>query len=232
MKRPGEREPSFAVLDIETVVSDDIDNYRKVFEEPKLTEWQNKCRLHEELKKAGKLAKNARKPSKPKLKSDEACLHWATGQICCVGLLYLEGEEYSRVSGDEEDLLEWAYNILEADKPTHIITFNGNEFDMPFFLMSSLAWGIPVDNVIPKITGRYPSGYIDIYDQLSKWKITATLAQYAYKLNCHDTLYGDGSQVQGWFDQGEDAEIGKHNLGDIRTTARLFGKVKGALTWK
>lgn len=230
MKRPGERELSLAVIDIETIKSKNLDQYCGIFEKPRLDEWMEKCQM----------VKGKKKPSRPKLRSEEASTHWVTGQICAVGILYLtdSGDDwsawptYSKVSPDERSLLDWSYDTLTQGKPTHVITFNGNEFDMPYLLMATKAYRIPMHKAIPRITGKYPTGYVDIYEQLGKWKIKAKLQEFAYKLGIHDTLYGSGSQVQGWFDRGEWGEIEKHNIGDIRTTGRLFNVLREDLSWK
>lgn len=233
MKRPGERELSLAVVDIETIESPSIARYREFAEKAELDAWLADCEVCKNAKPKRKA------PAKPKFKSDKPSTHWVTGQICCLGILQLTDESdnwkdwpaWSAVNSCERDLLQYGYDTLEDLKPSHVITYNGNEFDLPYILMAAKAYGINMSDILPKITSKYPKGYIDIHQQISKWKITAKLSDFAYKFQVHDMLYGSGKQVQAWYNKKEFDEIRKHNLGDIITTARVFNKLRGDLSW-
>lgn len=206
-----------AVIDIETAPYVRLQEYKDLIEEPKLATWRKK-------KETNKKAK------KPELKSQDPLTKWATGQVCCVGLNYLDSGAYVKASLDEKKVLEWTYDILSDEQPSLYITFRGEEFDLPFLLISAASHDIPLHDVLPGFRNRYNNNHCDVWGKLCKWKINASLAEFAFRFGCSDLLYGDGSMVMGWFNEGRFDEIEKHCRGDVLATGFLFKKLRRALT--
>lgn len=71
---------------------------------------------------------------------DRMALSPLTGKVCCVGV-YSPSEEKTFISGeDEASILDAAYEVI---RNSHIVTFNGKAFDIPFIFKRGMILGLP-----------------------------------------------------------------------------------------
>lgn len=62
-----------------------------------------------------------------------------TGKIACIGIV-TENERQALISDDEAEMLNSVYGLLTT---SHIITFNGKSFDLPFIFKRAMIYGLP-----------------------------------------------------------------------------------------
>jgi len=180
------------VIDIETVPIDDLELYKQKF--PK-------------------------KPNARSYKPDKAALYWTTGQVCCIGLKWQDDDEITICTGDEYDTLKEAHEILKGYNDQYV-SFNGIDFDFKFIV--GRAWKHLIPIRLP--TNRYAKNHHDIYNILggNYGSSKASLAELAYHFGVDDEYWGNGAQVEEWWQAKEWDKICKHNRGDIISTYRIW----------
>lgn len=127
------------VLDIETVATDRIDEYKEKFEPEK-------------------------KSSKKVLKSDKPGLHWLTGKVICICIKPLGKSAITFCDEDENLILSAFYEELLKLRPVNLVTFNGQAFDIPFLYMRGLVYGLDFSALLPR--EKWSKLHVDLYEHL------------------------------------------------------------------
>jgi hypothetical protein len=143
---------AIAVLDIETVASDRIVEYERLF---------------------GKKTPN-KKLNKPGL-------HWLTGRVFCICIKPLGKPVMTFCDEDENAILSAFYEYLLTLKPVNLVTFNGHSFDIPFLYMRGLVHGLDFSSLLPrdKWSRLHMDLYEHLG---GKWGLNAKLAEICWML--------------------------------------------------
>lgn len=163
------------------------------------------------------------------------------------GLILLEGESaamhpwetvpHSQIlRGSERELLEAFWAMVAAPtkgrRQPQLVTYNGRGYDGPILMVRSAQLGVaPSRTLLPN---RYATEeHCDLMDVLSFFG--ASRERYSLDYWCRrfdiESPKGsiDGSQVARAYRDGRIEDIGEYCLRDVRATAELYRRTRGAL---
>jgi DNA polymerase elongation subunit (family B) len=182
------------------------------------------------------------------------------GQCITIGLytieqkygaaLYTAKEEFEEVTtvddmrlkyrafADEASMFRHFWKILEENKFTTFVSFNGRGFDCPFLMLRSAALGIrPTVNLMAGTRWEFKVGtieHIDLIDKLSfNIGFDRSGAARRFNLDFYTKVFGikspkagglTGFEVPDFFKAGKVREIAEYCLRDVRATADLYEK--------
>lgn len=182
------------------------------------------------------------------------------GQCITIGLytveqkygaaLYLAKEELEEMSTlddmrlkyraftDERTMLQQFWKILEDNKFTTYISFNGRGFDCPFLMLRSAVLGIrPSVNLMAGTRWDFKVGTIEHIDLIDKLSFNTTFdragAARRFNLDFYTKAFGipspksggiSGYDVPVFYKEGKVREIAEYCLRDVRATADLYQK--------
>lgn len=219
-------------IDIETIASQRLEEYRKKFE-PAPPEPEPE--VEEEVRISPKTGKPLKAKAKPKpkstsraksLKSDKPGLSYLTGRIICAGVKPENMPAYMIVDNNEKALLEDLYDYLAARQPCTTIGYNSRAFDLPFITMRGLLYNINFADMFPQ--ERYSKAHVDIYELIGgKWGMSCKLNELAWFLGLED-VEGSGAEVQKLYDEGNLQAISDHCQSDIETCEKIYFILRGS----
>ena len=148
-------------------------------------------------------------------------------KICCISC-NIEGQIYTLTGfkENEKSILEdfWKTTFNHNS----FVTFNGNEFDVPVLMFRSMMLGVTPLSIID--TNRYGKGnHRDLRAILGGGKQypKGTLDFFCKRLGCPVEPHGNGSMVQGWYDNKDFDSIVKHCQTDVKQLKFLYEKMSG-----
>jgi len=164
-----------------------------------------------------------RAPSLAKKPWEDTALDWSTGQIVCVGMIFLEesGERELCLAGpDEAELLREFWKAIRPED--RLIGHNLLGFDLPYLQARSV-----VRKVTPSCSfdlRRYSTAAV--YDTMQVW---ANWDRQKYpKLEVLAAILdlegktGHGDQVWEWFEAGDWERIKQYCMQDVRLTLAVY----------
>ena len=158
----------------------------------------------------------------------ELGLDITTNMICCISY-NLKGQIYilTNFTGDKEKVMLENFWMQIKDQVS-FVSFNGNEFDVPVLMFRSMLLGVtPLVDISPD---RYCRGnHKDlraIITNFNKYQ-KGTQDFLCKRLGCNIEPFGEGSQIQEWYDNGEFDKITTHCQIDIKMLEYLYLKMKG-----
>ncbi len=120
------------------------------------------------------------------------------------------------------------YNAYHKTMP--IVSYNGNGFDLPVLLHRAMDLNIPMPRrIYNDLTRRYSTkAHYDLMQVLADWDRTRWESLDFY-LNRYGmgSKGGHGSQVYGWWKDGNLKQIEEYCTNDVLSTAKLFARVEG-----
>lgn len=133
-------------------------------------------------------------------------------ELFCVGLKPL-GESAAIVSLSELS------RMLMADPSFHLVTFNGNTFDIPIIIKQGVKQGIVLPYAELRVGAKRfdTSRHTDLMELLSFGGTWKSLADYG-------KIYCGIEKEEIDFETASDDEIMKHCLGDLDVTEQLYKK--------
>lgn len=192
--------------------------------------------------------------------NDEFALSPLTGKITAIGFMsdfkpdnltmseipHLDsvGKVYYKMLTLEETpedvMLVSAWRIIDEyiANGHRLITYNGQEFDIPFMIRRSMLLGVSKPEHLPSIrdlNNKYSSRYhLDLfqefhtYNELKRFKFIAQ-QEWAYRMGLVDEIKGShGAECIAMYQTGDWVGIKQHLLADITKTMLLF---KHTLGW-
>lgn len=214
------------ILDIETIASKRLEEYRRQFEPaPPEPEPEEEPEINPKTGKPKRKAKAKSAPRAKSLKSDKPGLSYLTGRIICTGLKPDGKTPIMFADENEKQMLSDLYEYLEERQPLGVVTYNGRAFDVPFITMRGLLYNLDFANVLPQ--DRYSKSHVDLYEVIGgKWGMSCKLAELAWFLGL-EAVEGKGSDVQQMYDEGRLEDIIAHCKSDIITTEKIYHRIMG-----
>jgi len=158
---------------------------------------------------------------------DKAALSPLTGRIVAVGLGICRAGEWEYVAltsmyaDTESNLLLAVDSRLAELTPSHIITFNGRRFDLPFLFARASRHGISFEFRWP--AGRYSDRHIDLTDyyegKQDHWAALLTGAGKATQ----------GAAIAELVEGGRWDEVREHVIEDVRLNALMYDRISNVL---
>lgn len=167
-----------------------------------------------------------------------------TGKIILIGLLtnkqlYEEwGEPTHQYKGEkfwlrqiddfENNMLNGFWTILHKhalNDGSHLITFNGKQFDLPFILHRSAILNIhpPSRIVMDKLLNKYNNSvHVDLYN----WFGSGSQVEWCYRMGITNSLERDGGKIPNWYEQGQMDLIKQKNSIDLFQMAEQYQRIK------
>jgi 3'-5' exonuclease len=150
------------------------------------------------------------------------------------GRLELAGGVTAVVS-DERRLITNFWKMLDKyHHESHIITFNGMDFDAPFLVLRSAALGVrPTRNIAVGKPWEIKEKHIDLQKELQLHAFGNNGATRRYNFDFYARAFGiespksqgvHGGNVAEFYAEGRRAEIAEYCLRDVRATWELFLK--------
>jgi len=143
-------------------------------------------------------------------------------KIICIGIKDIEEDRINVLYGDDERLilsLFWS-NMIGVDK---IVTYNGNNFDIPFIIMRSIINGV-------KITVDIKDKLLDLRNICNSFSISyekytkGKLSNWAKILN-FTTKTENGEYMKDFYNSKEWNKIIEHCKEDISVTQLLYDRL-------
>jgi hypothetical protein len=214
-------------IDIETIASGRLEEYRKKFEPaPPEPEPEEEPEINPKTGKPKRKAKPKSTSRAKTLKSDKPGLSYLTGRIICAGVKPENMPAYMIVDNNEKALLEDLYDYLAARQPCTTIGYNSRAFDLPFITMRGLLYNMDFTSFFPQ--ERYSKSHVDIYELIGgKWGMSCKLSELAWFLGLED-VEGSGSEVQRLYDAGDLQAISDHCQSDIETSEKIYFILRGS----
>ena len=157
-------------------------------------------------------------------------------RIICIGTLVanksdgyweINSIDASHIGSKTEDQLiaDFAYQIGELRRP-HIITFNGNAFDLPVLRYRAMLNRIPAPSLSTRAYfHRYTNDAIDVCDVLSSFgsSTKASLQEISRSLGLPGKADGmKGSEVESLFEAGRVTDVAEYCRGDVINTYHIW----------
>jgi len=127
----------------------------------------------------------------------------------------------------------WSIFRNEIYKNSHLVSFNGRNFDAPFIMLRSALLGIkPARNLMSGTKFNY-SLHTDLLDELTFYSPSSYGATRRFNFDFYTRAFGltspksagvDGSKVNDYFQNGKILEIAEYCLRDVSATWELYLK--------
>lgn len=144
-----------------------------------------------------------------------------TGKIICVAAKEDNTDSFL-CGGGEIEIVKHAFHLI--NKATRIVTFNGKQFDIPFLVNAAVRLGVSMPIRALLLTNKYSNEHhTDMRNILTNFQQfgRGTLGQWASRLGINPP-YGDGSQIAGWYLDGDFEQIGKHSMSNVQATYEIY----------
>lgn len=132
---------------------------------------------------------------------------------------------------NEKTLLETFWKILTKYPSSHLISFNGRNFDAPFLMLRSAKLKVrPSRNLMQGTKFKYAL-HTDLIDELTFYMPTQAGATRRYNFDFFTRAFGitspksegvDGSKVAEFFHDGRVNEVAEYCLRDVKATWELY----------
>ena len=141
--------------------------------------------------------------------------------ISCIGFRVVGGKAGCCFSGDiERKVLQDFVDFVEAEKITHVVSFNGWAFDVPFLRVRAMVCGVKLPSLFWD-----DSKIVDPFHILARNK-HGKQCEFGSLLGLKSE--GTGLECVGWFQKGDFKSIEKHCLSDIDVLYTIFEKMRGS----
>ena len=191
--------------------------------------------LKNKLKKKRKTKGDER--SEGEIERDFAAVDVDLARVICIGTYLVRDTPEGVCSSEvcfttetvpEEDMIHGFIDYITKEKPTHVISFNGRNFDVPILARKAALYGL----FSPYLSLARNKRHIDLADYLGGYggRNLKTLDFYCdlFRIGKEGCEF-NGCDIRKLYDSGNWGGIRKKCCGDVKSTYELYAKLKGFL---
>ena len=164
---------------------------------------------------------------------EKGCVYLNTGEATAESII-LSKDNICVKCGDEKQVIENFWRIIEAKNYNGFITFNGREFDCPFLMLRSFILGIkPSFNLMSGSDFTFKDYHVDLLKELTFHKHSPYGARRKFSLDFYCKQLGipspkaegiSGDKVGELYGNKEYVQLAEYCIGDVIAEVELYKK--------